>query len=384
VIRIKVYNVLLLEAEYRKVLPVVRAFAKKGHNVYTVSLNKFSIGGSSKYVKKNYFVEQLTVQNVLEIVEKHNIDVIIPSNEKSVELLSSNEDKFTVPLVTPSMESYLICRDKLKTIQFAEKLGVRVPKTFTFKDYEDFKDHFHEIDVSPLVLKPKSSAGSRGLLYIDNKEQLLNTLTKDYIDKYGFPIIQERIPSGGRPVGSSFLYYDGQEVLCFCHQRLREYPPSGGPSTLAISIYDQKALDIGRKLLSNLKWNGLAMVEFKEDPRTSELVLMEINPRMWGTIGLAIFSGADFTDAIVKVFLENVDPNDVDKEYKSGCYFRWVFPGDIMSIMLSKNLTAGQKFRELFRRYDNVTYQIAEKGDVKPIFAMLMYSIAKQFGHIIQ
>ncbi len=84
-IRIKVYNVLLLEAEYRKVLPVVRAFAKKGHNVYTVSLNKFSIGGSSKYVKKNYFVEQLTVQNVLEIVEKHNIDVIIPSNEKSVE-----------------------------------------------------------------------------------------------------------------------------------------------------------------------------------------------------------------------------------------------------------------------------------------------------------
>lgn len=377
-IRIKVYNVLLLEAEYRKVLPVVRTFAKKGHNVYTVSLNKFSIGGSSKYVKKNYFVEQLTVQNVLEIVEKHNIDVIIPSNEKSVELLSSNEDKFTVPLVTPSMESYLICRDKLKTIQFAEKLGVRVPKTFTFKDYEDFKDHFDEIDVSPLVLKPKSSAGSRGLLYINDKEQLLNTLTKDYIDKYGFPLIQERIPSEGRPVGSSFLYYDGQEVLCFCHQRLREYPPSGGPSTLAVSIYDQEARDIGRKLLSNLKWNGLAMVEFKEDPRTSELVLMEINPRMWGTIGLAIFSGADFTDAIVKVFLENIAPNDVDKEYKAGCYFRWVFPGDIMSIMLSKNLTAGQKFRELFRRYDNVTYQIIEKGDMKPILSTFLYSLARK------
>jgi len=106
--------------------------------------------------------------------------------------------------------------------------------------------------------------------------------------------------------------------------------------------------------------------------------LMEINPRMWGTIGLAIFSGADFTDAIVKVFLENVDPNDVDKEYKSGCYFRWVFPGDIMSIMLSKNLTAGQKFRELFRRYDNVTYQIIEKGDVKPILSTFLYSLARK------
>jgi len=123
------------------------------------------------------------------------------------------------------------------------------------------------------------------------------------------------------------------------------------------------------------------MVEFKEDPRTSELVLMEINPRMWGTIGLAIFSGADFTDAIVKVFVENLNPNNIDKSYKSGYYFRWVFPGDIMSILLSKNLTVGQKFRELFRRYDNVTYQTIERGDMRPILAMFMYSVAKQFEH---
>jgi len=368
----------LLEAEYRKVLPVVRAFAKKGHNVYTVSLNRFSIGGSSKYVSKNYFLKELTPENVLEIAERHNIDVIIPSNEKSVELLSFNREKFDIPLITPSIESYLICRDKLKTIQFAEKLGVRVPKTFTFKNYEDFIEHFEQIDVSPLVIKPKSSAGSRGLVYINNRDELLDILTKEYIERYGFPLIQERIPSGGRPVGSSFLYCNGQEVLGFCHQRIREYPPSGGPSTLAVSIYDEQALNTGKRLLDSLNWNGLAMVEFKEDPRTSELVLMEINPRMWGTIGLAIFSGADFTDAIVKVFIENVDPNDVDKEYKAGCYFRWVFPGDIMSIMVSKNLTAGQKFRELFRRYDNVTYQIMEKGDVKPILSTFLYSLARK------
>jgi len=371
----------LLEAEYRKVLPVVRAFAKKGHNVYTVSLNRFSIGGSSKYVAKNYFLKELTPENVLEIVERHNVDVIIPSNEKSVELLSFNRERFDIPLITPSIESYLICRDKLKTVQFAEELGVRVPKTFTFKDYKDFIEHFEQIDVSPLVIKPKSSAGSRGLVYINNRDELLGTLTKEYIEKYGFPLIQERIPSGGRPVGSSFLYYNGEEVLGFCHQRIREYPPSGGPSTLAVSIYDEEALNIGKRLLDSLNWNGLAMVEFKEDPRTSELVLMEINPRMWGTIGLAIFSGADFTDAIVKVFVENLNPNNIDKSYKSGYYFRWVFPGDIMSILLSKNLTVGQKFRELFRRYDNVTYQTIERGDMRPILAMFMYSVAKQFEH---
>jgi len=224
-----IYNILIVEAEYRKVLPVVRHLGRKGHNVYTISLNKFSIGGSSKYVKKNYFYRQLNADDILKVIKKHSIDIVIPSNEKSVEILAENIDKFDIPVVVPSKESYELCRDKSKTLEFAQSLGVRVPKTFVFKNIEELKKNLDKIDSFPIVLKPKKSSGSRGIVYVNDRDDLLKLLNDDYITKYGFPLIQEYIPSGGKAIGASFLYYKGKEVLSFCHQRIREYPLNGGP-----------------------------------------------------------------------------------------------------------------------------------------------------------
>lgn len=348
-----------------------------GHNVYTISLNKYSIGGSSKYVKKNYYFKELSPNKISEIINKNKIDLVIPCNEKSVEFFAKNPGMFKVSIVAPDLTSFEICQDKLKTNQFAEKLGVRVPKTLIFGSLEEFKKNIAKIDFFPIVLKPRKSSGSRGIVYLNNKEDLLNSLNPEYIEKYGFPLIQEYIPNGGKASGASFLYYNGEEVFGFCHQRIREYPPSGGPSTLAISVYDNNALSIGRKLLNSLNWSGLAMVEFKEDPRNSELVLMEINPRMWGTIGLAFFAGKNFLDSLLKVYLENAKPCEVDKSYNENCYFRWFFPGDLMSILKDKRLNFKEKIQKILEKHDNVIYQIIDIHDIKPIFTILLYSILK-------
>jgi len=129
----------------------------------------------------------------------------------------------------------------------------------------------------------------------------------------------------------------------------------------------------------DLGWNGLAMVEFKEDPRNSELVLMEINPRMWGTIGLALFAGADFFDAIIKVFLEKVEPENIDKSYNTGYYFRWLFPGDIMSIVKNKELSLLKKIELLFfEKNKPVTYQIMSVDDIQPILTTLLFSVFRR------
>ena len=44
--------------------------------------------------------------------------------------------------------------------------------------------------------------------------------------------------------------------------------------------------------MRELRWTGLAMVEFRVGPRGP--VLMEINGRIWGSLPLAVKSGADF------------------------------------------------------------------------------------------
>ena len=91
------YSILFIEAEYRKVLPVIRELGRRNHRIYTISLNRFSIGGSSKYVRKNYFFKDLEITKILEIIKEDNIDLVIPCNEKSVELISKNINGFQIP-----------------------------------------------------------------------------------------------------------------------------------------------------------------------------------------------------------------------------------------------------------------------------------------------
>jgi hypothetical protein len=96
--------------------------------------------------------------------------------------------------------------------------------------------------------------------------------------------------------------YDGRPLAAFQHRRLREVPISGGASAFRESVaLDPVLYDYAMRLLGELHWTGLAMVEFKvgkTGPR-----LMEINGRVWGSLPLAVQSGMDFPGRLVELYL---------------------------------------------------------------------------------
>jgi predicted ATP-grasp superfamily ATP-dependent carboligase len=107
------------------------------------------------------------------------------------------------------------------------------------------------------------------------------------------PIIQELVVGDG--IGFEALYdFDKKLVASFCHRRLREYPLTGGPSTFCESYDRPDVAEYSRRLLEHLDWVGLAMVEFKMDARRGIPILMEINPRPWGSMALPILAGVEF------------------------------------------------------------------------------------------
>jgi predicted ATP-grasp superfamily ATP-dependent carboligase len=83
------------------------------------------------------------------------------------------------------------------------------------------------------------------------------------------------------------------------HERIWEYPITGGPSVLARIVDDPVLEKLGLALLRSLNWNGVAMVEFKYSPDAGYF-LMEINPRLWGSLDLSIAAGADFPYLLVE------------------------------------------------------------------------------------
>jgi predicted ATP-grasp superfamily ATP-dependent carboligase len=66
---------------------------------------------------------------------------------------------------------------------------------------------------------------------------------------------------------------------------------------------------IATDLLKHYDWHGVAMVEFKIRASDRKPILLEVNPRIWGSINLSILAGVDFPYLLYKMAKEgDVDP----------------------------------------------------------------------------
>ena len=109
---------------------------------------------------------------------------------------------------------------------------------------------------------------------------------------------------------------------------MQQYPNSGGPSTSRVSINNEELVDMSVRLLQHLNWHGVAMVEWKIDPDSNVPKLLEINPRFWGSLELAIRAGVNFPLLYARAASgEKLEP---ENKYNEGIICRWVFPGELL------------------------------------------------------
>ena len=219
------------------------------------------------------------------------------------------------------------------------------------------------------MIKPKDSYGSRGLRYIKRREELIDEYKRVH-RVYKYPLVQEYIPPGGDAYGVSVLLDKSSEVKAlFVHRRLREYPVTGGPSTLRVSMLKPEIANLGIRMLKALGWYGVAMVEFKVDPRDNTPKLMEVNPRFWGSLPLAILAGVDFPYLLYQVALEG-DVEPVLK-YQSEVKCRWLLPGDLLNFL--SNLKRGKLETGFFSSFGNGTgYDILSSRDAMPVLGVFL------------
>jgi hypothetical protein len=106
----------------------------------------------------------------------------------------------------------------------------------------------------------------------------------------------------GTGYGVELLMYEGLALAAFQHKRLREIPINGGASAFRQSVpLDPTLFSYAVRLLGELNWTGLAMVEFKAGKDGPKL--MEINGRIWGSLPLAVHCGMDFPSRLAELCL---------------------------------------------------------------------------------
>ncbi len=109
---------------------------------------------------------------------------------------------------------------------------------------------------------------------------------------------------------------------------------------MARSFYDPELQSIGIRILKKLNWHGVAMVEFKKDAKSGEYKLIEINPKFWGSLGLAIASGVDFPYLASKMCMEG----DIEPvyDYDRNLIYRWILP-DLIYSLSSRSISRSRR-----------------------------------------
>lgn len=213
--------------------------------------------------------------------------VVIPCSEELLERMLDAQGRAALPAnvraLLPSGASFARAIDKGALPAVARDAGVHapalVPPPWTRAAL---------VPRLPLVAKPRTGRGGVGVRHLLSAGDVGKAL--DALDPT-HDLVMARL-AGGTVFGAFFLYEAGRCVAQYGHQRVRTFPASGGVSTCAVRCDDDDALAVGRAVLDVLAWNGLAMVEVMHDTRRARPSLIEINPRLWGSLLLDEFSGA--------------------------------------------------------------------------------------------
>lgn len=331
-------SVIVTHARLRTALAAVRSLGKHGIKVVTAdsiypSTSFFSRYSFAHFVYPSYKIyPELFIKSIKHYIEKNKIEVLMPIYEETY-VISKYRDKFPTSVNIPVADYKTISKinNKHYLMNFAGEIGVKTPQTWTINDISDLKRIAKKIEF-PAVIKLVEGAGSKGVRYACSEDELIKeykaVVQKFNLNPFKYPLIQEYIPGTGHAV--SMIFNQGTPRAIFMFKRIREYPITGGSSTARVSIRHTKMGRYATMLLKELNYHGVAEVEFILDERTKEPVLMEINPRFWGSLNQTVCAEVDFPHLLYTLAIEgDVQPVFT---YKIGVKTRWMI-GDLRALV---------------------------------------------------
>ncbi len=324
--------ILVLDGEQRAALAVVRSLGARHYPVHIGASVRASLAGGSRFATSETLLPDPLhdpaefVEGVARLAQVNGCRIVLPLTDAStIAILEARARLPDLTVPCGDLQAFQRAADKQHVLELARGLGIDVPGQWLLEDGTTPLPEIGDDDF-PLVLKPARSVSEGhhgrikiGVSYANSREHLLAILAR--MDPRCFPILlQRRITGPG--VGVFLLRWKGQTVATFAHRRIREFPPSGGVSVNCESIELDPHLGAqSMALLDRLDWTGVAMVEFKLESRTGRAYLMEVNPRFWGSLQLAVDAGADFPWYLVRLALgEAFSPSH---QWRVGLRSRW-------------------------------------------------------------
>jgi predicted ATP-grasp superfamily ATP-dependent carboligase len=369
-------KVFVLDGRSLASLAIVRSLGKKGFEIQCGEEFGLNLTRFSKYVKKSWIYPSPNsnpdafIQEIKKITEQEKFDMIIPVRDDTTLLIAKHAQDLShiTNLYIAEYDAIRLLQDKAETIRIAQKCGVPHPRTW-FPEETDLKEILKNLK-TPFLIRARISSGSRGIAFVRKADDFFEQYESVKRD-FGEPMIQEYVQKKSYCTACVLLDHHSDEVASFAYERVKEYPLSGGPTVVGISCKNDEVIGYAISLLKSIGWRGVAEVEFIIDQQGIPK-LLEVNPRFWMPLNLAIQSGVDFPYLLYQLAMKN--PVSKPETYTIPMKYRWVIPNEILWTLASPHKK--QAFRELLTFHEkNVCFGELSWKDPLPVLGVFAQAL---------
>lgn len=358
-------------------LGVARSLGRAGIKVKGLDFNR-KVGFYSKYIDAVFCPHPLDreeefVAFLLEIARREKKQpVLFITSDEFLLPVSRNRDDLSKYYLMNLPDSHIIecISDKFRQCTLALQAGMRVPRTFIARDMDELRKIKDDIPLPAFIKgaevtswRKKMGVTSKGFV-VSSQEELIEKFMMVF-ERGVNGLVQEIIPGPDTNhfKSSCYLSRNGEVLLAFGLQKIRQQPVGFGFGCLVQSVEYPEMLDLGKTFFRRIGYRGVGSAEFKWDFRDNEFKLIELNPRYWQQNALAEKCGMNFplTDYLE---LTGGEP-EVVTDYTPG--IKWVnIYSDFESFREYRHkeqLSARQWVRSL---RGEIMYSDLEWGDMKP------------------
>lgn len=274
---------LLVEEGWHSTLPLARALANSGFVVTVLTANGTTASCTHEAVRWTSGPTLASADFAAHIDRiAGSFDHVLPLTEDAMRRLW----ELSVARIFPHTEPWqrALVADKHALVEHMQSRGIAIPPHRRV-------DAAFELDtaVLPLVVKSSTGCGGRLVRIAGTRTELAAILARAR-RLGGDWIVQEYVPSTTYLVGG--VFQAGEPLRIYAAEKLAQEPARIGGAVRLRSTHAPALLELGARVIRELRWTGFASVDFVRD-RAGRFLLLEVNPRLWGSHAGAHAAGVD-------------------------------------------------------------------------------------------
>ncbi|MDB5261799.1 MAG: carbamoyl phosphate synthase large subunit, partial [Adhaeribacter sp.] len=277
-----------------------RSLREEGIEVTLINSNPATIMTDS-VTADNVYLKPLEKKYIIEILEKHKIDAVLPTMGGQTALnLAIDCDKagiwkkYGVRMIGVDIKAIETTEDREKFRLKMLELGVNVCKGYTATSFLEGKEIAQEIGF-PLVIRPSFTLGGTGGGFVNDPADFDKALTRGLHASPTHEVLVEQSIMGWKEYELELLRDNNQNIIIICS--IENFDPMGihtGDSitvapamTLPDTTY-QRMRDLAIKMMNGIgQFAGGCNVQFSVNPENDDIIAIEINPRVSRSSALA-------------------------------------------------------------------------------------------------